>query len=702
MTELGGPPKVRPAKTKALAFYLPQYHPIPENDEWWGKGFTEWTNVAQARPLFPGHYQPHVPGELGYYDLRIPEVREAQADLAGSHGVSGFVYYHYWFNGRRLLNRPFDEVLESGSPDFPFALCWANEKWTRTWDGESGRVLIAQEYSEADDLAHIRWLASAFADPRYIKIDGRPLMLVYRPSDLPDPKRTTDLWRREAERLGLPGLYLCWVEGWSRPRGGPEGFGFDATVGFVEFLELRRLYTAEASMRGHRILDYVSTYEARLNRPPHPWKHFPAVTVGWDNTARHPSNATVFEAATPEHYRRWLEGTVESLTDVREEENYLFIVAWNEWAEGNHLEPDRRFGRAFLEATRSVLAAQEPSAEPTATAETERGDQTSRRPSLARPTQDQVLPSVATAIANMASLIDKQCGPSQRVIVSLSKDADVETSIALWSRTKFDALEGNPESLAGMEAAGVAVTRCDITDLGLLAATLGDLGNVQGLLLFDALETLPEPDQFLAVLSKWAIDHNNAPLFVSVPNVAHFDRGVSLLLGDWRPPEALSHGRQPHFTSDALEGLLERCGWRRIDADNVLSVRSSTWDAATLDGIPEEMVGALRVLSEAYNPHWAVERFVWALAPVDLTRSPARIDGIADADSLASGRAHSEKRVVVQQYLDSIGLVASEADRRALARRSLQSPFWKRAILRASKRSPRLSSSLSSIKRRLS
>ena len=313
MSEPGRPSKARPVKTKALAFYLPQFHPIPENDEWWGKGFTEWTNVAQARPLFPGHYQPHVPGELGYYDLRIPEVREAQAELARSHGVFGFVYYHYWFNGRRLLNRPFDEVLESGSPDFPFALCWANEKWTRTWDGESGRVLIAQEYSEADDLAHIRWLASAFADPRYIKIDGRPLMLVYRPSDLPDPKRTTDLWRREAERLGFPDLYLCWVEGWSRPTGGPEKFGFDATVGFVEFLELRRLFTAEASMRGHRILDYVSTYEARLNRPPHPWKHFPAVTVGWDNTARHASNATLFESATPEHYRRWLAGAVESL-----------------------------------------------------------------------------------------------------------------------------------------------------------------------------------------------------------------------------------------------------------------------------------------------------------------------------------------------------------------------------------------------------
>ena len=702
MTELGRPfESHRPVKTKALAFYLPQFHPIPENDEWWGKGFTEWTNVAQARPLFPGHYQPHVPGELGYYDLRVPEVREAQAELARSHGVFGFVYYHYWFNGRRLLNRPFDEVLKSGSPDFPFALCWANEKWTRTWDGESGRVLIAQEYSEADDLAHIRWLASAFADPRYIKIDGRPLMLVYRPSDLPDPKRTTDVWRTEAERLGLPGLYLCWVEGWSRPTGGPESFGFDATVGFVEFLELRRLFTAETSMRGHRILDYVSTYEARLSRPSHPWKHFPAVTVGWDNTARHPSNATVFEGATPEHYRRWLERTVGSLADVREEENYLFIVAWNEWAEGNHLEPDLRFGRAFLEATRSVLAAQDPLTGPMAAVENDRDNETLEGPLLARPTNGQMSPSVATATAHLGELIDKQCGPSQRVIVSLAKDADVESTIALWSRIKFKALEGNPESVASMKAAGIDATQCDITDLGELDATLGDLGNVQGLLLLDVLEDIPEPQPFLEALSRWAIEHDNAFLFVSAPNVAHFDRGVSLLLGDWRPPEAVNHGGQPHFTNDTLEDLLEGCGWRRIDVDNVLSVRSGAWDAAILDSIPEEMVGALRVLSEAYNPYWAVERFVWALAPMAVTESPVRADAIVGPDSMAVRRGRSEQRELVQQYLDSIGLVASETDRRALVLRSLPTPIWKRTILRVAKTSPRLSSRLSNFKERL-
>ena len=188
---------------KALAIYLPQFHPIPENDVWWGKGFTEWANVTKARPQFPGHYQPHVPGELGFYDLRVPEVREAQADMAREYGIHGFIYYHYWFHGKRLLERPFNEVLASGAPDFPFALCWANGEWTANWNGE-GTLLQPQQYSEPDDVAHIRWLLDAFADDRYIKIDGRPLMLIYRPLNFPDIKRTTDVWREEAARPASP------------------------------------------------------------------------------------------------------------------------------------------------------------------------------------------------------------------------------------------------------------------------------------------------------------------------------------------------------------------------------------------------------------------------------------------------------------------------------------------------------------------
>ena len=196
---------------RIIAFYLPQFHPIPENDVWWGKGFTEWTNVARAKPLFQGHYQPHVPADLGFYDLRMCETRSAQAELAREYGIEGFCYWHYWFEGKRLLERPFDEVLTSGEPDFQFCLAWANESWSRRWLGEEKEILQKQTYSEEDDIHHIRWLIKAFADRRYLRVNGRPLLLVYRPADLPDPKRTTDVWREGCSRHGLAEPYLLGV-----------------------------------------------------------------------------------------------------------------------------------------------------------------------------------------------------------------------------------------------------------------------------------------------------------------------------------------------------------------------------------------------------------------------------------------------------------------------------------------------------------
>src|SRR5262245_46650535 len=220
-----GPPRL-------LAFYLPQYHPIPENDRWWGAGFTEWTNVAKARPRFKGHYQPHLPADLGFYDLRLPEVRMAQAEMARSHGIDGFCYYYYWFSGKRLLERPLNEVLRSGEPDFPFCVCWANENWTRRWDGRDHEMLIAQTYSRTDDLRFIRSLLPALADPRYIKVHGKPLLLVYRVDHLPDPAATADLWREEAVKMGLPGLFLCTVACRATLDLPPSSIGFDAAVEF--------------------------------------------------------------------------------------------------------------------------------------------------------------------------------------------------------------------------------------------------------------------------------------------------------------------------------------------------------------------------------------------------------------------------------------------------------------------------------------
>ena len=226
-------------KIRAIAFYLPQYHPIPENDEWWGKGFTGWNNVVKATPRFPGHYQPHLPGELGFYDLRLPEAREAQAELAREHGINGVCYYHYWFNGKLLLERPLHDMLDSGRPDFPFCMCWANENWTRAWDGISSSVLMPQGYSEEDDKQHMRYLARIFSDTRYIRINGKPLFLIYRASHMPDPRKTANTLREEARKLGIGEVHLCRVESFLSEHDDPRNLGFAAAVEFQPDWSLR-------------------------------------------------------------------------------------------------------------------------------------------------------------------------------------------------------------------------------------------------------------------------------------------------------------------------------------------------------------------------------------------------------------------------------------------------------------------------------
>jgi lipopolysaccharide biosynthesis protein len=354
---------------RLIAFYLPQYHPIPENDAWWGRGFTEWTNVVKARPLFRGHYQPQLPADLGFYDLRLPEARQAQADLARAYGVHGFCYYHYWFHGRRLLERPFDEVLRSGAPDLPFCLCWANEAWTRSWDGRHGQVLVEQRYDEQDDLQHIRWLAEAFRDRRYIRVGDRPLFLVYRAGRLPDPRRTAEIWRAEARRLGIGELYLCRVESIGGESGDPAAIGFDAAVDFQPDWHhlgrpqrrgpLRRALWKAGLLRSafqlHRVYDYAAVVERMLRRPAPPYRRFPCVAPGWDNTPRRAADAAIFANATPERYERWLAAVIERFQPRDPNEILIFVNAWNEWAEGNHLEPCQRWGRAYLEATRRAL-----------------------------------------------------------------------------------------------------------------------------------------------------------------------------------------------------------------------------------------------------------------------------------------------------------------------------------------------------------
>ena len=358
-----------PHDIKLIAFYLPQFHPITENNQWWGKGFTEWHNVVRARPLFPGHYQPHIPADLGFYDLRLSETRSAQAELAAAYGIHGFCYYHYWFNGRRILERPFDEVLNSRQPDFPFCLCWANENWTRAWNGGERDILIQQQYSQEDDLSHIRYLLKVFQDERYIRVAGKPLFIVYRPASLPNPKRTVECWRHTAIKAGVGDIYLACIEGFDNTFNLIEN-GFDAVIEFApDWRNMgRRRYKGVlgklSSLLGivnRDLLDQtVVLYEDLVSEMLHkeipPYPYFRCVCPSFDNSARRKAGAAIFCDSTPAKYGQWLSETIKwTKENHSNDKQVVFINAWNEWGEGNHLEPDQRWGRGYLDETHKAL-----------------------------------------------------------------------------------------------------------------------------------------------------------------------------------------------------------------------------------------------------------------------------------------------------------------------------------------------------------
>lgn len=347
---------------RALAFVLPQFHPIPENDQWWGKGFTEWTNVAKARPNFTGHEQPHEPADLGYYDLRVPETKAAQAELAREYGIHGFCYYYYWFAGKRLLYRPLEQILESGEPDFPFCMCWANENWSRAWDGRSGEVLIEQKHSEEDHRAFIQSLVPFFRDKRYIRVDGRPLLLIYRIGIIPDVARAVEIWREECLIAGVGDPYLAAVQSFGL--GDPTPYGFDAAVEFpphgtdIERHKLNDKYKGimlNEHFSGH-IVDMRVPADMAMQRETPPYPLFRGVMPRWDNTPRRQYNGLTFVNSTPDLYEEWLtHATAHTCRHFDGDERIVFINAWNEWAEGAHLEPDRAHGHAYLEATQRAL-----------------------------------------------------------------------------------------------------------------------------------------------------------------------------------------------------------------------------------------------------------------------------------------------------------------------------------------------------------
>lgn len=353
---------------RLIAIHLPQFHPIPENDKWWGRGFTEWTNVTRTKPRFKNHYQPHLPSDLGFYDLRLNEALIAQANLAKEYGIHGFCFYHYWFNGKRLLNRPLDNMLSERRPDFPFMLCWANENWTRRWDGRDQELLIGQEYSDADNAEHIKFLCkNFFKDSRYIKIDGKPVFLIYRTELISNLSNLVRVWRESVTKYGYNGIYLISVESLSSSIDS-TAIGFDASMNFQpNWMNLPPRLQPEIKERifshilrsnpvrlSNRIFDYRNLVEHALKLPEVSYKRFKSVNPMWDNSARRENNATIFINSTPDAYYEWLSSTLKNFRPYSDSENFVFINAWNEWAEGNHLEPCQRWGRAYLEATRKA------------------------------------------------------------------------------------------------------------------------------------------------------------------------------------------------------------------------------------------------------------------------------------------------------------------------------------------------------------
>lgn len=346
------------ATVKVIAFYLPQFHPIPENDKNWGLGFTEWTNVSKAVPQFVGHYQPRLSGELGFYDLRLKDIQKRQIELARQYGIQGFCYHHYWFDGKRVLEKPFQQVLDDPTLDLPFCLCWANENWTKRWDGSDEDIILAQNHSPEDDLRFFEDILPALKDPRYIRIDNRPLLIVYRPGLLPDPAATARRWRQAAAEADLPGLYIA-----SAATFGFEDYtsiGYDGLVQFpphnisaLEVTTRQTLLNPHFSGRVYDYNEYAKNALKSLNGKQHT---FPCVMMNWDNEARKPGRGDIFVGCTPKRYKNWLRHCFDFVrTNNTESERLVFVNAWNEWAEGTYLEPDRRYGYAYLHATATLI-----------------------------------------------------------------------------------------------------------------------------------------------------------------------------------------------------------------------------------------------------------------------------------------------------------------------------------------------------------
>ncbi|MBQ6253499.1 MAG: glycoside hydrolase family 99-like domain-containing protein [Bacteroidales bacterium] len=361
---------------RVIAFYLPQFHSIPENDEWWGKGFTEWTNVRSAKPLFRGHVQPKIPGELGYYNLLDPEIRERQADLARYAGIEGFCYWHYWFgNGKQLLEKPFDEVLSTGKPDYPFCLGWANHTWSRkTWTKFSknqNSILIEQEYpGDEDIIAHFNKVLPAFKDPRYITVDSKPLFLIWDPMHLKDQEHFITMWNELAKQNGLSGIHFVGlkggpIKGWDSPL----SVGFDAVcwenfwmaeyrTSFIKsriFPRLQQYFNTPFLLKKYQYKDLIKHYFTDIDSIENV---YPTILPNYDRSPRGGKKAVIYYGSTPELFQDHVSQALKVIENKNDEHKILFLRSWNEWGEGNYIEPDEEFGRGYLDVLHKLIVSE--------------------------------------------------------------------------------------------------------------------------------------------------------------------------------------------------------------------------------------------------------------------------------------------------------------------------------------------------------